>query len=56
MEHTEPNIAKDPPSGPLDEGQERFERPDQRGPRGNQEVEENDVERGQAMFERGLGW
>lgn len=56
MEHTEPTLATDPPPGTIDEDQGRFERPDQRRPRGNQEVEEIDVERGQAKLERVLGW
>jgi hypothetical protein len=32
------------------------ERPDQRGPRGNQDVETVDGERGQGKIERVLGW
>jgi hypothetical protein len=32
------------------------ERPDQRGPRGNQDVETIDVERGEGKLERVLGW
>ncbi|UGS37689.1 hypothetical protein [Capillimicrobium parvum] len=32
------------------------ERPDQRGPRGNQDVETVDVERGVGKIERVLGW
>jgi len=32
------------------------DRPDQRGPRGNQEVETVDVERGEGKIERVLGW
>jgi hypothetical protein len=32
------------------------ERPDQRGPRGNQDVEQIDVERGEGKIERVLGW
>jgi hypothetical protein len=56
MEHTEPDIEKDPPPGTIEEAEGRFERPDQRGPRGNQEVEQIDVERGQDKVERVLGW
>jgi hypothetical protein len=32
------------------------ERPDLRGPRGNQEVEEIDVERGRGKIDRIVGW
>jgi hypothetical protein len=56
MEHTEPPIVQDPPQGTVDEAEERFERPDQRGPRGNPEVEAVDVERGQGKIRRVLGW
>ena len=56
MEHTEPDIAKDPAPGTADAAEQRFERPDRRGPRGNQEVEQVDVERGEAKIERVLGW
>jgi len=31
-------------------------RPDRRGPRGNQEVEHDDVARGREKLERVLGW
>lgn len=31
-------------------------RPDRRGPRGNQDVEVGDVERGRAQLDRLLGW
>ncbi len=56
MEHTERPIEQDPTAGTSDDAQERFERPDKRGPRGNQEVEQIDVERGEAKIERVLGW
>jgi len=56
MDHTEPPIEKDPPQGTVGEAEERFERPDRRGPRGNQEVEQIDVERGRDKVERVLGW
>jgi hypothetical protein len=35
---------------------ERADRPDQRGPRGNQEIEAVDVERGEENIGRVLGW
>lgn len=33
-----------------------LDRPDRRGPRGNQDVEHIDVERGEGKLERVLGW
>ena len=35
---------------------ERTDRPDQRAPRGNQEADSTDVERGQEKIDRVLGW
>jgi hypothetical protein len=37
-------------------GDERADRPDQRAPRGNQEADSVDVERGQEKIDRVLGW
>jgi hypothetical protein len=56
MDHTEAPTRQDTPPG-QDHGREtRADRPDQRGPRGNQDVEQADVERGQGKMERVLGW
>ena len=56
MEHTEPDHAKDRTRDDAEAAEERVDRPDRRGPRGNQDVEEIDVERGEAKIERVLGW
>jgi len=56
MEHTEPDNLTDPAPGETPQAEERFARPDRRGPRGNQDVEQVDVERGEAKIERVLGW
>jgi hypothetical protein len=40
----------------LREADERRRRPDHRPPRGNQEVEAADVERGREKLDRVLGW
>jgi hypothetical protein len=57
MDHTEAPTKQDsPPGADHHDDQARFERPDQRAPRGNQDVEQIDVERGQGNIERVLGW
>lgn len=38
------------------ERERRFDHPDRRGPRGNQEIERTDVERGREQLDRILGW
>jgi len=56
MDHTEAATTQDTPPGADHDRDGRSERPDRRGPRGNQDVEEVDVERGQRKIERVLGW
>jgi hypothetical protein len=46
----------DEPAGDEQRDAPAGDRPDRRGPRGNQDVETVDVERGQGKIERVLGW
>jgi hypothetical protein len=57
MDHTEAATTQDTPPGRdhTDEGA-RLHRPDLRPPRGNPEIEREDVERGRGKIERVLGW
>jgi hypothetical protein len=56
MDHTEAPTMQETAPGQDQQGEARAERPDQRPPRGNQEVEELDVERGRSKIDRVLGW
>ena len=57
MDHTEAPTTQDTqPGADHHHDEARSDRPDQRPPRGNQDVDQIDVERGQGKIERVLGW
>ena len=55
MRHTEKPPDPNPREAAKDPRGE-VERPDLRKPRGNQEIEQQDVDRGQGKLDRVLGW